>query len=75
MFHQVIKKCKPVIDGVVANIRKSTGTKIACDVSTQLALKHQQLMNMEMELVKRNLSKNFVSLKVKSQGGLKIKKT
>ena len=45
------------------------------DINTQLALKHQQLMNMKTELVKRKLPKNFLSLKLKSQDGLKIKKT
>ena len=33
------------------------------DISTQLALKHQQLMNIKMELVKRKLPKNFIHSK------------
>ena len=72
MSLQVKDVVDTLIDRVVSNIAKSTGeNKIAgkSDISTQLALKHQQLMNMKMELVKRKLPKNFVSLKVRSQDG------
>ena len=55
---------------MVANITKSTGAN-----KNFRTLKHQQLMNMKMELVERKLPKNFVSLKVKSQDELKTKKT
>ena len=46
-----------LIDGVVANIAKGQALgqiklQEKRSISTQLALKHQQLMNMKMELVK-----------------------
>ena len=44
------------------------------DISTQLALKHQQLMNIKMELVKRKLPKNLIHSK-SSFKMIKINKT